>query len=221
MTGLWVLPTQRQDDWWQQRHQQKLAERQSMSNDVDLLFMGDSITQAWEEVGQSVWQQYFGNTKALNLGFNGDCTEHLLWRIQNGQIDHLTPKLVVLMIGTNNAGHRLDSPQEITAGVKAILTELAHRLPSSHIVLMAILPRSRNTNKPMRQRVDATNQQLQKLTTGLQVSWLNINRHLLTPQGLLLESVMPDLLHPNTAQYALWAEHLAPIISQHFAAQAH
>ena len=141
-----------------------------------------------------------------NLGYAGDRTEHLLWRIQQGEIANLAVKTVVLLIGTNNAGHRLDSPQEIAAGVQVILAELKQRLPHSKIVLMAIFPRSRNTNKPMRQRVDATNRLLKEFSDGKQIVWLNINHHFLTEDGMLLESVMPDLLHPNELQFEIWAK---------------
>lgn len=173
---------------------------------VDIVFLGDSITHAWEVEGKKSWQQHFAQRKALNLGYAGDCTEHLLWRILNGEINSLSPKWVVLLIGTNNAGHRHDSPQEIAAGVKVILDELKQRLPDSKILLMAIFPRSRNKSKRMRKRVDSTNTLIKEYSDGKQVLWLDINHHFLTDEGVLLESVMPDLLHPNAAQYYLWAK---------------
>ena len=207
-----VIPTERFDVWWQQRHQQKLQDKQALNQQVDLLFLGDSITHAWEVEGEAYWQQHFAQKRALNLGFAGDRTEHLLWRIQNGAIDNLAPKWVVLLIGTNNAGHRLDPPEEIAYGVKIILDELKRRLPHSKLVLMAIFPRSRNNHKPMRQRVNVTNQLIKQFADNQHVIWLDINQHFLTDDGVLLESVMPDLLHPNSAQYQIWAELLQSII---------
>ena len=159
-----VIPTQRSEDWWQQRHQHKLDERLSLGSKLDIVFLGDSITHAWEVEGVAAWQHYYAHQKTLNLGFAGDRTEHLLWRIQNGEIDGLCPKMLVLLIGTNNAGHRHDLPEEIAAGVKQILEELKKRLPDTKIVLMAIFPRSRNNKKPMRKRVDLTNQLIKQYT---------------------------------------------------------
>jgi len=113
-----IIPTEHREVWWLQRHQQKLAERETLKKNLELMFLGDSITHAWEVEGSEHWQQHFAHRKAFNLGFAGDRTEHLLWRIQNGEINNLSPKWVVLLIGTNNAGHRHDSPQEIAAGIK-------------------------------------------------------------------------------------------------------
>lgn len=210
--SLSVISTKRTEDWWQLRHQQKLAECQSLKGKLDILFMGDSITHAWEVEGAPAWQQYYAQQKTFNLGYAGDCTEHLLWRIQQGEINQLCPKWVVLLIGTNNAGHRHDSPQEIAAGVKAILDETKQRLPNSKIVLMAIFPRSRNKSKRMRKRVDSANKLIKEYSDGKQLLWLDINHHFLTDEGVLQESVMPDLLHLNAAQYYVWAKAILSFI---------
>jgi lysophospholipase L1-like esterase len=206
ISPLSVIPTKRSEDWWLERHQQKLTELQNIDQPIDILFLGDSITHAWEVEGYEYWQQHFAHPKAFNLGFAGDRTEHLLWRIQNGEIDNLSPKWVVLLIGTNNAGHRLDEPEDIAAGIKVILDELKLQLPQSKILIMAIFPRSRNNIKPMRKRVDATNKIIQGFADQKQIYWLDINQQFLTEQGVLLESIMPDLLHPNSQQYAIWGK---------------
>lgn len=200
-----AIPTERAEDWWQQRHQQKRSELQKVNQPIEILFLGDSITHDWEAEGEQFWQQHFAHRHAINLGFAGDRTEHLLWRIQNSKLEQLSPQWIVLLIGTNNAGHRLDPPEDIATGVQVILEELQHRLPSSKVLLMAIFPRSRNTNKPMRQRVDATNTLIKEFADGTHIHWLNINEQFLTADGILLESVMADLLHLNHSQYDLWA----------------
>jgi lysophospholipase L1-like esterase len=209
-----IIPTERQEVWWLQRHQQKLAERETVEKNLELMFLGDSITHAWEVEGSEHWQQYFAHRKAFNLGFAGDRTEHLLWRIQNGEINNLSPKWVVLLIGTNNAGHRHDSPEEIAAGVKAILDGLKQRLPKTKILLMAIFPRSRNKSKRMRKRVDSANMLMKAYSDEKQVLWLDINHHFVTDEGILLESIMPDLLHPNAAQYDVWAKAILSFFEQ-------
>ena len=199
-----VIPTKRTEDWWLARHKQKLTALKAIDQPIDMLFLGDSITHAWEVEGESAWQRYFSHYSVVNLGFAGDRTEHLLWRIRNGEVAQLSTKWIVLLIGTNNAGHRLDAPEDIAAGIQTILEELRLQLPASKILLMAIFPRSRNTNKPMRQRVDVSNALIKTFTDGKHIHWLDINRQFLTVDGVLLESVMPDLLHPNATQYHKW-----------------
>jgi lysophospholipase L1-like esterase len=210
-----VIPTQRTEDWWLTRHQQKLTEIKASDQPIDILFLGDSITHAWEAEGEEYWQQHFSHPKAFNLGFAGDRTEHLLWRLQNSAVKGLSPQWVILLIGTNNAGHRLDSPEDIAAGVQAILDEIQLQLPTSKILLMAIFPRSRNTNKPMRQRVDASNTLINAFADGKHIHWLDINSQFLTADGVLLESVMPDLLHPNATQYHKWGHAILSYLEHH------
>jgi len=202
--SLSVIPTKRTEDWWQLRHQQKLTELREINEPIDILFLGDSITHAWEVEGDKYWQQHFVHRRVFNLGFAGDRTEHLLWRLQDSELERLSPQWIVLLIGTNNAGHRLDAPEDIAAGIQTILEELRLQLPASKILLMAIFPRSRNTNKPMRQRVDVSNALIKTFTDGKRIHWLDINSQFLTAHGILLESVMPDLLHPNATQYHKW-----------------
>ncbi|MFB1034411.1 MAG: GDSL-type esterase/lipase family protein [Sinobacterium sp.] len=202
--SLSVIPTKRTEDWWQLRHQQKLTELREINEPIDILFLGDSITHAWEVEGDKYWQQHFVHRRVFNLGFAGDRTEHLLWRLQDSELERLSPQWIVLLIGTNNAGHRLDAPEDIAAGIQTILEELRLLLPASKILLMAIFPRSRNTNKPMRQRVDVSNALIKTFTDGKRIHWLDINSQFLTAHGILLESVMPDLLHPNATQYHKW-----------------
>ena len=210
-----VIPTARIDDWWQLRHQQKLDEVAAKKEQAEWVFLGDSITHAWEVEGEQTWQQYFAPFNAMNLGYAGDRTEHLLWRIKNGELDYLSPKWVVILIGTNNAGHRHDSPENIATGIKVILQEVTERLPNSKILLMAIFPRSRDLSKRMRKKVNETNKLIQHFANGQQIHWLNINHKFLTSHGILLESIMPDLLHPNEAQYPVWANALLAYIQAH------
>ncbi|MFT4994876.1 MAG: lysophospholipase L1-like esterase [Paraglaciecola sp.] len=208
--ALSVLPAMQNNDptkdWWLSRHQQKLAERDSMNKHVDLLFLGDSITHAWEYTAPKVWQQYYGQRRALNLGFDGDRTENLLWRIQNGAIDEICPKLVVLLIGTNNAGHRQEASKQTALGIKAILQELRSRLPQSKILLMALFPRSKKPSQQLRLLVDGTNQLIQHYADGEHILWKDINHHFVDEKGIVHESIMSDFLHPNATQYQVWAE---------------
>ncbi len=137
-----VVPIPQIRPWWTVRHVSKLE--QVRAGGVDLLFVGDSITQDYEEF-PAVWEDFFGHHRALNLGFGGDQTQNVLWRLQHGEVDGLAPKDVVLLIGTNNtgarpAGARAQTVDEVTAGVAAVVDELHMRLPKARILLIEILP---------------------------------------------------------------------------------
>nr|WP_241664485.1 platelet-activating factor acetylhydrolase IB subunit [Ningiella ruwaisensis] len=199
-------------DWWLDRHKQKLQEVKDREQDIDLVFLGDSITHNWESKGKAFWQDFYKHRKALNLGFGGDRTEHLLWRLQNGAVDGISPKLVVLMIGTNNTGHRQDAAAETALGVKTILHELKTRLPDSKILLLAIFPRAESPEDELRKLNEAVNAQIRSFADNRQVFWLNINHLFVDESGMLSKDVMNDFLHPESPQYKIWAEALEPYI---------
>ena len=145
-----ATPISRMDQhWWRARHEAKLEELHSRR--VDLIFLGDSLTQDYEVTGPPewrdfvpVWQRFYGARNAVNLGFNGDATSHLLWRIQNGEVAGIAPKVAVILIGANNLG-RLHWPAEDTvAGIDAIVTQLRHRLPQTKLLLLGVLPSDRS-----------------------------------------------------------------------------
>jgi beta-glucosidase len=198
--------------WWMPRHEQKLLLKDKMPK-VDLLFLGDSITHAWENKGKQVWQQQYAPLNALNIGFSGDRTENVLWRLENGEIDGIDPKLVVLMIGTNNTGHRQDKPADTALGIKQILTTLKTKLPDSKVLLLAIFPRGATITDPLRIINDDINHIIKDYHDGKRVHYLDINHLFLDDYGNLSKSVMKDLLHPNQEQYKVWAEAMEPKIS--------
>ena len=191
-------------DWWEPRHQSKLKESKLV--EVDLLMLGDSIMQGWEEEGKPTWQQFYQRRKAFNLGFNGDRTEHVLWRLRHGAVDHIRPKLVVLMIGTNNTGHRMDPAQHTAAGIKAIIAELQQRLPETKILLLGIFPRSASPFNDMRRRNDAINQIISTYADNQTVYYLDIKDAFLDEKGAVYPDIMPDMLHPSALGYQKWAE---------------
>jgi lysophospholipase L1-like esterase len=200
-------------DWWLPRHRQKLDEAQQMVRDArspQLVFIGDSITQGWEKEGAPVWQTHYAKFDALDLGFGGDRTENVLWRLQNGAVDGLDPKVAVLMIGTNNTGLRGDFPASTVAGIRRTLDEIKQRLPRTRILLVAIFPRDATPESPLRRINETINAQLPALADGNRVVFLNVNRAFLTPDGTLSKTIMPDLLHPNEAGYAIWAKAMQP-----------
>jgi len=197
--------------WWTDRHQAKLEKAQG--GNVDFVMIGDSIIHAWETHGKRVWTQYYKPRKALNLGFSGDRTEHVLWRIQHGEVDHISPKVVVLLIGTNNTAGN-DSAKETVAGINAIVKELKSRLPHSRILLLAIFPRGEKPNTPLRKKNDAVNREIAKLADQKQLFFLNINNRFFNKQKQLPSEIMPDFLHPNERGYRIWAEAMEPTLKR-------
>ncbi|NQY37220.1 MAG: transporter substrate-binding domain-containing protein [Alteromonadaceae bacterium] len=199
--------------WWMPRHQEKLALKEKMGQ-VDLVFLGDSITHAWDNKGKDVWNEYYSNRNALNIGFSADRTEHVLWRLNNGAVDGIDPKLLVLMIGTNNTGHRQDKPENTALGIKEILDTIEHKLPNTKVLLLAVFPRGSSLNDPLRKINDDINNIIKNFHDGKQIHYLNINHLFLDDNGILSKSVMKDLLHPNKDQYTVWAKAIEPKIKE-------
>lgn len=205
-----VRPIPRPGQWWVDRNEQfkKLASQ----GGIDVLFAGDSITQGWENKGKDIWANQIAPLKAANFGISGDRTEHLLWRFQNGNLDGaLDPKVLVLMVGTNN-NRRKDSPEDIAAGVGAIVETFHARFPKARTLLLAIFPRSAGPADPMRVNNDATNELLEKYDGHRNVKYVNINSRFLAEDGTLSREIMPDLLHLSPKGYQIWADAIVPEI---------
>jgi beta-glucosidase len=174
----------------------------------DLVFIGDSITEGWEQAGSRVWAASYGERNAANLGISGDRTQHVIRRLQNGNVRDISPRLAVLMIGTNNSED--DTPEQIADGITAIVHELRARLPTTRILLLAIFPRGPDDQDQRRRTNDRVNALISALADVPMVSFLDINREFLSPDGTLDPDVMPDLLHLSEAGYAIWAEAMEP-----------
>ncbi len=203
------------DEKWQQRVERDAA--QAKQGGWELVFIGDSITDGWQGKGKTVWDKYFGSYKALNLGISADRTEHVLWRLDHGQLEGYQPKLFIVMIGTNNNGHRKpaqESTADTVAGIKAILDRLGQKAPEAKVLLLAIFPRGETPQDACRVRNEAVNAEIQKFADNTRVFWLNINDKLLQGDGVLSRDIMPDLLHPNTMGYEIWAEAVMPTVKR-------
>ena len=172
---------------------------------VDLLLVGDSITHSWEGGGKDVWSKHFANYNTLNIGYSGDRTEHVLWRLQNDEVKDISPKVAVVMIGTNNTGHRKDEPEDIALGIEAILEQLKSRLPDTKVLLLGIFPRDKNPDGSLRKINDATNELIKEFADDERIWYLNINDKFLDDDGILPTAIMPDALHPNADGYEIWA----------------
>jgi lysophospholipase L1-like esterase len=204
-------------DWWLPRHEQKRLDAKAIAEKggkIDLVFIGDSITQGWESAGAPVWEKHYANRNAFAIGFGGDRTENVLWRLQHGAVENMSPKLVVLMIGTNNTGHRYENPIYTAAGIKQILAELQQRLPNSKVLMLAIFPRDEQPEGGLRQINKGVNAIIKNYADNKRVFFADINSVFLTKEGVLSKEIMPDLLHPNEQGYNLWAEALEPYLQK-------
>jgi lysophospholipase L1-like esterase len=181
--------------------------------EVGLLFLGDSITDAWPHSGKESWAK-FAPYHPADLGISGDRTEHLLWRITNGELDGIDPKVTVILIGTNNIGHFADEkPEWAAAGVKKVVETVREKLPQTKILLLGVFPRS-DKGSPARNAVTEINEIIAKLDDGKQVRYLDISQKFLDQNGDIPRKVMPDLLHPNAAGYDIWYEAMNPLLSE-------
>lgn len=204
-----IKPVPREGNWMK-RHE-SFNERVKKGN-VDLLMIGDSITQGWEGAGKAVWEKYYTPRNAVNLGIGGDRTQHVLWRLDNGNIEGISPKAAVLMIGTNNSND--NSSTQIAEGVEAIVKKLRAKLPKTKILVLAIFPRGEDVNNPRRKVNIGANLSLRKLADGEMVHYLDIGDKFLKEDGTLSKEVMPDLLHLNEASYKIWAEAIEPKVKE-------
>ena len=204
-----VTPEDRlQGKWWGPRHEEKVA--QAKAGNVDLVMVGDSITHNWER--QKNYAKAFEPYNTLNLGFGGDRTQHVLWRIQNGEIDGISPKLVTMMIGTNNM--KDDAPGDIAAGIEAIVAELRQRLPDARVVVLSIFPRKHPRTPGDTEKVRAVNDLLPAIVDNKHVFHVDLNEHFLTEDGgLRVECYGKDLLHLSNQGYATWLAALQPILA--------
>lgn len=198
------------EKWWADR-QAAVNERVKQGN-VDILLLGDSITHGWDGVPE-LWAKYFGKWQTVNAGFSGDGTQHVLWRIENGNIAGISPKLCVIMIGTNNSNGNDNTAEEIADGIKTIICKLNTDIPQAKILLLAIFPRG---DGPSAQREKNAKASLlaSKMADNKTVFYLDINDKFLGANGILSKDIMPDMLHPNALGYTIWGDATAPTIEK-------
>ncbi|MDR0901193.1 MAG: GDSL-type esterase/lipase family protein [Opitutaceae bacterium] len=208
----------------------EMLKKRAQKGGYDVLFLGDSITHQWEWVcgaqnegrerfdktgGKAVWDAKIAPLGAEPSGIGGDRTEHLLWRIEDGLLGgKADPKVVVLMIGTNNTGHRMDSPADIAAGVGAIVRAVQKRKPATKILVLGIFPRGEKSDDPKRVNNTQANALIARLADGKNVFYKDIGGAFVAKDGSLERVVMPDFLHLNTEGFNRWADAIIPDIKQ-------
>ncbi len=206
-----VIPETRNDEgWWRERNAKANAE--ARRGDVDLVFIGDSITQGWEGGGAEAWKEYYANRRALNLGFSGDRTQHVIWRLENGNLEGIEPKAFVVMIGTNNTGHLMQPAEEVAAGIERIVGILRERFPEAKVMLLGVFPRGQQPLDEARLNNMAINQRIRHLDDGQHVIYRDIGATFLEPDGTISKEVMPDALHLTPQAYQRWAAAIEPTL---------
>lgn len=202
------LPVSKTKGWWTERHE--LLNSRALEGNYDLVFIGDSITHRWESTGQTVWEEYYADRRALNLGIDGDGTQHVLWRLEHGNIDGLVPKVAVLLIGTNNWHN---TAPEIAAGTTAIVLKLRETMPGTQVLILGIFPRFEEPH-PTRDKLAEASALVAKITDDEYIHYLDIGEQFLDEAERLDPSIMPDYLHPSEKGYRIWAESIEDTVSE-------
>jgi len=198
---------------WEKQHEGFLE--RARKGDVDLLFLGDSITAGWKGGGAETWSRHYAPRKAANFGIGGDRTQHVLWRIDHGEVDGIKPKVVVLMIGTNNLGTNTD--EQIAEGVAAVVARLQSKLPEAKVLLLGVFPRGGKRDKdqvvaPPEPRIARINETIARLDDGGSVKYLDIGSRFLDEAGQVPKAIMPDFLHLGPKGYRIWADAIEPTL---------
>jgi len=195
---------------WLSRHEGFVAE--AKKGGVDILFMGDSITDNWRSKGINVWNKYYAPMQAANFGIGGDRTQHVLWRIEHGELDGIHPKVCVLMIGTNNSNS--DPAADIAKAIKMIIDDIHAKLPETKILLLAIFPRNKPADKPAQiETIHQVNTIIAQYDDGGKtVKFLDIGPKFLGDDGKVHEDIMADFLHPTEKGYQIWADAMNPTL---------
>jgi cephalosporin-C deacetylase len=203
-------------------HEQLLAKRKA--GQIDVYFLGDSITRRWGATDEQYkdllahWRQNFHGWNAANFGWGADKTQHILWRLQNGELDGVNPKIVVLMAGTNNVGKA--SPLgdyearagEVARGITAIVREIRQRAPGATLVITGITPR--NDNSAVNPVINRANMLIGRLADGKSIRYINISEQLAFPDNQFREGMSHDGLHFTVKSYQVWADALKPIFTE-------
>ena len=206
---------------WDQRHAAVLAEKDAINPEI--VMIGDSITHFWGgqplepkgNRGAKAWNDLFGDRKVLNMGFGWDRTQNVLYRIKEGELNKLTPKLVVIHIGTNNLSTSknapTNTPEQVVEAIGAIIDAVKSKCPGAKIVLMGVFPRGEKADNPFRAKIGTINKELASMYSNKPgIVYLDITSKLLNPDGSMSKEIMEDFLHPTEKGYAIWAEALKP-----------
>jgi beta-glucosidase len=204
--------------WWFDRHAEKIAEIEKSNNPkderkIELLMVGDSITNNFDKKGpgEPVWKKYFTPLNALNLGFGGDRTNHVLWRLEHLPKIKPAPLAASLMIGTNNICWGSDKPKQAAEGIQKITRKLNAMYPKMNILVLGVFPRREQLDHPHRKQIIELNSYLPDLLKDIpNVSFMDIGSEFLDEKGFLSREMMPDTTHPSEKAHEIWAQAITP-----------
>jgi beta-glucosidase len=208
-----ISPIPRTEEAAKKRFEEFNARVKASAGKADLIFVGDSITQGWEGSGKGVWAKYYTPRHAINLGIGSDHTQHVLWRLEHGNLDGLNPKVAVVLIGVNNIPDETNTPRMVLEGVAAVVQKLREKLPDTKVLLLGIFPFREDFN-PERARALQVNQALHKLDDGKWVHFLDFGHIFIQPDGKISKDMMPDFVHLTPNGYRLWAEAMEPKLAE-------
>ena len=188
------------------------VEQAKKTPNAPTVFLGDSITQGWSGAGKAQWEMNFASLGAVNFGIGGDKTSQILWRIQKGTLDGMTPKLIVLAIGVNNLWRGDFDDTKVEEGIKACVAAIREKCPLAKVLVIGILPTGEKPENPLRVRVKAINALSAKLADGKMIRFADFGDKFLSPDGTISKAIMPDYLHPNDKGYIIYADNLTPLV---------
>ncbi len=209
-------PIERNDENSKLAHQQLLEKVQQ--GKIDIYFVGDSITRRWGATDYPQflehWRKCFHGWNAANFGWGGDTTQNILWRLENGELQGVSPKVFVVLAGTNNISRRtrVEDASVIAEGIGMIVDRCRKASPDATVLLMAILPREDQPNA--NEVIDAVNEKLLKIADGKSVKFININEQLMDSNRKLKPGYFPDKLHPSLDVYEIWAAAISPVLEE-------
>lgn len=181
---------------------------------VDVLWVGDSITEYWQETGLTVWTKEFADRKCKNLGISGDTTQDVLRRLAMSNLDGLDAKVTVILIGTNNLSIGVETDEEIASQIQKIVQFIKTKIPNTQIILMGVFPRQWSPEDPVRAHIKAINKRIAQLDNGSDIHFLDIGDKLLESSGEISADIMSDSLHLTPKGYKVWADNVKPLIEE-------
>src|SRR5262249_164985 len=214
-----AVPTPRTDANSKLAHEQLVAK--ARAGGIDLYFLGDSITRRWGcsdpqwAANLENWKKNFFGWNAANFGWGADGIQNILWRVRNGELDGVNPKVIVILAGTNNVGTTPGGDEkvaDILKGFHALIATCRHKAPEARTILTAIFPR--NDSLAVLPEIRQINDALAKLADGQRIFCLNVNDRLARPDGTLLDGMTLDKLHPTVKGYQVWADGLRPLLTR-------
>lgn len=206
-----LKPVMRTDEHHHQKHESIL--RMIREKQIDVVFLGDSLTRRWED-NPHLWEEYFSQFHPANFGIGGDCIENVLWRIENGEIDGINPKLFFVLIGTNNLCRNTED--EIVEGIMEVVRTIRLRCPESKVVVFGLLPREKDeTGRECNDRIATINRELEKRAGSSEYVYEYFGDVLVTENGSVDKELMPDGLHLNESGYRIVGPIVRSIVEGH------